>query len=183
MLFIMAIVIVLGLGLYIASLFNSPAIAHAFFSKPIHVRSLSAPQEGYNRLVIPKLGIDIPYSEDAASLVRHAQWRHADRGNPVDGGSMILTAHRLSVQPTPQQTIEHSPFYTLANLSKGDKLILDYNGVRYGYEVATVKSGAISSTPLTTSGTVPSLVLYTFDTDDDATRTVVTAHPLGKVAL
>lgn len=183
MLFALLILAALGAGLYIASIFVSPAVAHAFFIKPIAVSSLSKPQAGDDRLIIPKLGVDIGYTAGASALTEGAQWHEPRQGNPSDGGAMILAAHRLHVQPTPQHTVARSPFYALYTLRGGDKLIIDYQGVRYGYEVTRVRTGAATEVPVPTDHTDRQLVLYTYDSDHDTQRTVVFARPLGKVAL
>lgn len=170
-------------GSYVASLWISPAIAHAFFIKPVAVNSLEAPVAERNRLVIPSLGIDIPYATGTSSLDSGAQWRQPERGNPSEGGTMLLMAHRLSVQNTPTQTIARSPFYSLSTLSREAKLVIDYDGIRYGYQVISVTTGATADTLLPTDTDQPRLVLYTYDSDHDTRRTVVVATPLGKVAL
>lgn len=175
--------VVLCAGLYVTLLFMSPAIAHRFFVQPLTVGALPTPKADDNRLVIPKLGVDIPYATGSSSLVQHAQWRESDRGNPEDGGVMILAARKLSLQITPQQTVARSPFYGLDTLRSGDKLVVDYQGIRYGYEVTDVHSGKLSDTPIPTDTSDDNLVLTTYDAENDTTRTVVIAKPLGKVAL
>jgi sortase (surface protein transpeptidase) len=71
----------------------------------------------------------------------------------------------------------------LDSLAKGDKLVVDYAGVRYGYEVTGMKSGAVSEVTLPTDDDESRLILYTYGSDSDTSRTVVSAKPLGKVAL
>ena len=183
MLLVIIIVALVAAGLYGASLFFSPAIAHAFFVDPINVKALPTPKDGNNRLVVPKLGINISYATPASALTQDAQWRESSLGNPADGGTMILVAHRLSIQPTPEGTISHSPFYALDTMSNNDKIIIDYNGVRYGYQITSVHSGGVSDTSIPTDSADAHLVLYTYDAENDAQRTVIIARPLGKVAL
>lgn len=162
----------------------SPVIARAFFVKPITVSDLAKPTTSHDRLVIPKLGLDLSYGTNSAMLDDKVQWRDSSLGNPEDGGTMRLAAHRLSLQLTPQQTVAQSPFFAIDTLKGGDKLIVDYRGTRYGFEVTHVASGAISETSLPeTSGDSSMLVLFTYDSADDATRTVVSAKALGKVAI
>lgn len=170
-------------GLYAAFIFFSPAIAQRFFIKPISVSSLPAPKEDDDRLVIPQLGVNIAYGPEASMLPRSAQWRETNLGNPQDGGTMILVARRLSVQSTPQQTVTYSPFYALDTLDSGDRLVLDYQGIRYGYEVTRVHTGAIGETSVPRDSTDTQLVLFTYDSEDDTSRTIVIAKPLGKVEL
>jgi len=182
MLVIIVVTVAIVAGLYVASLFLSPAVAHSFFLNPISVSALPKPITDDDRLVIPKLGINLSYTTSASSLVKDIQWRESSLGNPADGGTTILVAHRLSIQPTPERTVAQSPFYALNTMAVDDKIIVDYKGIRYGYQITHVNTGAVSDTPIPTDSE-PRLILYTYDSDSDAERTVVIAKPLGKVAL
>lgn len=178
-----AVTLAILIGLYVVSLFLSPAVAHALFINPIDVKSLAAPSPDTNRLVLPKIGIDIQYSSRVGALSNGAQWRQPDLGNPVDGGNMVITARRFDLRSTPQSTIAESPFYTLNELRPGDKIIVDYDGIRYGYEVTDVRNGTMNGSNIFTSSRDPILTLYTYDAENDETRVVVVAKALGKVAL
>ena len=90
-----AVLLLLG-GLYLLTLVSAPAIAPVIAQKPIVVTELPKPTAAENRIVIPKLGVNIPYAPGEASLDRGAEWRHPTRGNPVDGGKAKLVI-RLSV--------------------------------------------------------------------------------------
>lgn len=177
------VLVLLSAGLYVTLLFMSPVIAHRFFIQPVVVGTLAKPKVDDNRLVIPKLSVNISYATGSSALIQNAQWRESNLGNPEEGGTMILAAHKLSLQVTPQQTVIRSPFYALDTLSKGDKLVVDYQGVRYGYEVTDVRSGKISDVTIPTDTSDDHLVLYTYDSENDTSRTVVISKPLGKVAL
>jgi sortase (surface protein transpeptidase) len=182
-LLIFGVFIILSGGAYITLLFMSPSIAHRFFIQPVVVGTLPKPKDGDNRLVIPALGVNISYGTGSSMLVQNAQWRESKLSNPEDGGTMLLAAHKFSLQTTPQQTITKSPLYALDTLRNGDKLIIDYRGVRYAYEVTNVRTGKIGDAPLPTNTSDDHLVVYTYDSENDTTRTVVIAKPLGKVAL
>ena len=152
--------------------------------KPIEVRSLPAPQATDNRVIIPKIGVNIPYDKGAASLDRGAEWRYPERGNPEKGGNFIIAAHRFSIQPTPQGTIEKSPFYHIDKLAVGDKIVIDYIGTRYGYEIEKIFTVKPTQVEIEAPSTDAKLTLYTCELDgSDAGRVVVVAKPLGKVAL
>jgi sortase A len=179
----LGVLAVVAVALYITLLFASPTIAHRFFIQPITVSSLPKPRDGNNRLVIPKLGINISYATSSSNLTQNAQWRESKLGNPEDGGTMILIAHKFSVQTTPQQTVIRSPFYALDTLRSGDKLIVDYQGIRYAYAITDVHTGELSEATIPTDTSDDRLVVYTYDSENDTTRTVVIAKPLGKVAL
>ncbi len=171
-------------GLYLLLLVASPSLAPLITMKPIEVRSLPAPQATNNRVIIPKIGVNIPYDKGAASLDRGAEWRYPERGNPEKGGNFIIAAHRFSIQPTPQGTIEKSPFYHIDKLAVGDKIVIDYIGTRYGYEIEKIFTVKPTQVEIEAPSTDAKLTLYTCELDgSDAGRVVVVAKPLGKVAL
>jgi sortase A len=171
-------------GLYLLLLVASPSLAPLITMKPIEVRSLPAPQAIDNRVIIPKIGVNIPYDKGAASLDRGAEWRYPERGNPEKGGNFIIAAHRFSIQPTPQGTIEKSPFYHIDKLAVGDKIVIDYTGTRYGYEIEKIFTVKPTQVEIEAPSTDAKLTLYTCELDgSDAGRVVVVAKPLGKVAL
>ena len=64
-----------------------------------------------NRLYIPKIDINLPYSTgDARTMENGAWWRVPENGNPEDGGNFVLSAHRFIMGMTPEQTLRKSPF-------------------------------------------------------------------------
>lgn len=171
-------------GGYLLSLVGAPTVAPLISMKPISVNALPAPTKSDNRVIIPKIGVNIPFGEGQAALDRGAEWRYPERGNPETGGNFIIAAHRFSIQPTPQGTIEKSPFYSIDKLAVSDKIIVDYNGTRYGYEIEKATSESPNQTSIEASSEAPKLTLYSCEQDGSATgRVVLTAKPLGKVAL
>ncbi len=122
-------------GFYLLSLTIAPTVAPIISNKTINVKELKKPDINENRIIIPKIGINIKYAPGEESLDRGAQWRYPERGNPEIGGNFIIAAHRFSIQPTPQGTIEKSPFYHIDKLENGDNILIDFNGKRYAYEI------------------------------------------------
>lgn len=161
------------------------ALTRTTYHDETHRGTLSpAPQATDNRVIIPKIGVNIPYDKGAASLDRGAEWRYPERGNPEKGGNFIIAAHRFSIQPTPQGTIEKSPFYHIDKLAVGDKIVIDYIGTRYGYEIEKIFTVKPTQVEIEAPSTDAKLTLYTCELDgSDAGRVVVVAKPLGKVAL
>lgn len=175
----------LGTGLYLLILVASPTIAPLIIRKPIDVKSLPAPKKIDNRIIIPKIGVNIAYgSESIASLDRGAWWRYPDRGNPEKGGNFIIAAHRFSIQPTPRGTIEKSPFYSIDKIIVGDKIVVDYEGKRYGYEVTKTFDVKPSQIEIEAPSTDAKLTLYSCELGgSESGRIVVVAKLLGEVAL
>lgn len=181
---ITAAISMLAGGLYLLSLVSAPVIAPVIAQRPIIVAELPKPTISENRIVIPKLGVNIAYAPGEASLDRGAQWRHPDRGNPADGGNFIIAAHRFSIQPTPQGTVEKSPFYRIDQLTIDDKIIVDYEGVRYAYTIDKIFDVKPSQTEIEAASSMAKLTLYSCELGgSEAGRIVVTATPMGKVAV
>lgn len=179
----LAVLLLIG-GVYILTLVGAPTVAPLIVMKPISVNALPAPNGSDNRIIIPKLGVNIPYGEGKAALDRGAEWRHPERGNPENGGNFIIAAHRFSIQPTPGGTIEKSPFYNINKLISGDKIIVDYSGTRYAYEVDGTQNIKPDQTEIEAASEQPKLTLYSCELDGSAAgRIVFTAKPLGKVAV
>lgn len=182
---IVACLIILG-GLYVLSLVLAPMVALNLM-KPIDVSTIPAPKTHDDRIIIPKIGVNIGYgSNGITSLDEGAWWRYPERGNPEKGGNFIVAAHRFSIQPTPQSTVIKSPFYHIDQLQNGDKIIIDYNGSRYGYEINKIFSVRPDQTEIESD--VPPvesrLTLYSCGLDGAAdNRVVLYAKPLGEVSF
>lgn len=180
---IFAVVLLVG-GLYVLSLTLAPTAAPLIARKPITVSALPAPAKAENRIVIPKLGVNIPYGTGEASLDRGAQWRYPERGDPSKGGNFIIAAHRFSIQPTPMGTIEKSPFYSIDQLVVGDKIIVDYEGVRYGYQINKTFDVKADQTEIEAQSDTAKLTLYSCELGGSkAGRVVINATPMGKVDI
>ena len=178
-----AVVLLVG-GAYLLLLMFSPVVAPVIATPPIKVAELPAPVAAENRIVIPKLGVNIAYAPGEASLDKGAEWRHPDRGNPASGGNFIIAAHRFSIQPTPQGTIEKSPFYRIDQLAVNDKIIIDYQGTRYAYAINKIFDVKPTQTEIEAKSDTPKLTLYSCELGgSEAGRVVITASPMGKVAI
>ena len=179
---LVAVLLLVG-GSYLLLLTATPTIAPLIPTKPIEVKTLPRPTVSDNRIIIPKIGINIAYGKGEAALDRGAEWRHPDRGNPKDGGNFIIAAHRLSIQPTPGQTLEKSPFYHIDKLTIGDQIIVDYSGKRYAYEISKKFTVKPTQVEIEAPSDTPKLTLYSCELGgSDAGRDVLTATPLGEIA-
>ena len=175
--------LLLASGGYILALVFAPVAGPLTVMRPIEVKSLPQPTQS-NRIVVPKIGVDIPYDKGVVALDRGAQWRYPDRGNPETGGNFIIAAHRFSIQPTPQETIKKSPFYNIDKLVVGDKIVVDYSGKRYGYEIESIKNVEPTQVEIEAQSETAKLTLYSCELGGaEAGRVVLVAKPLGLVAL
>lgn len=151
-----------GAGAYLLVLILSPPILMSPATADWNTLVSDSPDISENRLYIPKLKLNITYKEGWAEvLARNAWHRYPERGNPEKGGNFILAAHRLELGFTPGETRQKSPFYYLNHLEPGDKLYVDFEGVRYEYTVTkrfSVKPDAVEIEEPTED---PVMTLYT----------------------
>ncbi len=177
-------VLLLAGGLYLLFLVGAPMAAPIVAMKPIDPSSLEQPQIGKNRIIIPKIGVDIEYGEGEVALDNGAQWRFPERGNPQDGGNFIVAAHRFTLAPTPQETIRKSPFYHVEKLSIGDKVIVDYDGKRYGYTISKTFDVKPTQVEIEDPNVGDRLTLYSCGLGGASdSRVVLLGEPLGEVAV
>lgn len=176
--------ILLAGGGYLLTIVAAPVVAPLIANKPIEVKQLPAPKKLDNRIIIPKIGVNIPYASGVAALDRGAEWRWPNRGNPERGGNFIIAAHRFSIQPTPMGTIEKSPFYHIDRLDVGDTIIVDYDGARYAYKIDKKFKVKPSQTEIESHSDTPKLTLYSCELGgSEAGRDVFTGTLLGEVAV
>ncbi len=179
---IVALCLMLG-GAYLLMLVAAPTVVPLITMKPIDVKLLPAPAIAKNRIVIPKIGVNIAYGEGVAALDKGAEWRYPERGNPKSGGNFIIAAHRFSIQPTPQGTVEKSPFYHIDKLVIGDEIVVDYQGARYGYKISKIFDVKPNQIEIEAPSSDAKLTLYSCELGgSEAGRIVVVATPLGQIS-
>lgn len=152
-------------GVYLLALISTPLIlSQNIDPKDNHTTQLITKTENKiteNRLYIPKIDINLPYSTGGAETMEHgAWWRKPENGNPKDGGNFVLSAHRFIMGLTPQQTLRKSPFYNIDKLTVGDEIIIDYNGVRYNYVISEKQSVKPDAVEIEQRTDQPRLTLY-----------------------
>ena len=177
--------ILVGGGLYVLSLVTAPIVMPALnVIKPIDPKTLAKPDVKDNRIIIPKIGVNIAYGKGKYALDHGAEWRKPENGNPVDGGNFIIAAHRFTLAATPADVAIKSPFYHIDKLAKGDKIIIDYDGKRYGYTVDETRQVAPDQVEIEDKSETAKMTLYscTLGGSRDG-RLVIIAAPLGEVTV
>ena len=177
--------VLVGGGLYILSLVTAPIVMPVLnVVKPIDPQTLARPDVKDNRIIIPKIGVNIAYGKGQYALDHGAEWRKPDNGNPVDGGNFIIAAHRFTLAATPAETAVKSPFYHIEKLAKGDKIIIDYDGKRFGYAVNEIRQVEPTQVEIEDKSETAKLTLYscTLGGSRDG-RIVIVAAPLGEVTV
>jgi len=91
---------------------------------------------GDNRVVIPKIGVDMKIVEgtDEKIALNQGAWRYPTTSMPNKGGNTVITGHRFKYRPPSKET-----FYLLDKLEKGDKFIVYWQGIEYDYEITETK--------------------------------------------
>lgn len=93
---------------------------------------LDAPIPEENRLVIPKIGVDVEIvGGNTEEALLQGAWHRPGTGNPESGGNFVVTGHRFRYLPPNNTT-----FYSLDELVKDDVIIVYYNGTEYDYLVS-----------------------------------------------
>lgn len=144
------------------------------------------PGSSANRLYMPKINVTVDIvpveTGETLALETGAVQRATPSGNPKEGGTYVLTAHRLNLGVTPHQTYSGSPFYHLAKLSANDDIYVDYGGARYAYKIIEQKQTAADSPELESRSDTAQLKLYTVEQQgDDPQRNMISAKLVGKV--
>lgn len=177
-------IVLFSAGAYLLLLVATPEIAPYIKPAKIDPQTLSSPKIDENRIIIPKIGVNIAYDEGQVALDKGAQWRFPERGNPKSGGNFIIAAHRFSLAATPSETLVKSPFYHIDKLVSGDQIIIDYDGQRYGYVVNKIYDVKPTQTEIEAPSKDAKLTLYTCSLGGASDgRVVIEADPLGEVTI
>lgn len=176
-------------GMYVLFLTLTPALPDIAASEQQTAKKLvsSRPVVSENRVYIPQINVDVPIvtvkGDEAASLERGAIHRAPQSGNPKDGGNYVVAAHRFNLGLTPAATRAKSPFYHIDKLKAGDQLYIDYDGVRYVYEIYEKKKVAETELAIEQKTDSDRLTLYSCElTGPQDGREVVFAKPVGTIA-
>lgn len=140
-----------------------------------------------NRLYVPKVNIDEEIVEannnEKLALEMGALHRAVDSGNPKDGGNYVVAGHRFQLGWNPSLTRKKSPFYHIDQLAVGDQIYVDYDGIRYAYQISEKKKVPQDATQIEARTDEPQLTMYSCDLRGPlAGREVVIAKPVGTVA-
>lgn len=176
-------------GVYVLVLTLSPALPDITASEQQTAKKLVAtkPVVGENRVYIPQINVDVPIVDingnETAALEKGAIHRAPESGNPASGGNYVIAAHRFNLGLTPAATRAKSPFYHIDKLKTGDQLYIDYEGVRYVYEVYEKKRVAETAVDIEQKTSSTRLTLYSCElTGPKDGREAVFAKPLGVIA-
>lgn len=143
---------------------NANAVTQPIKRVKAKVSSRTRPPD--NRLVIPKIGVNLPIvegqNEDRA--LNRGAWRIPNSSNPLEGGNTVLSAHRFRYRPPSNLTL-----YLLDKVKAGDLMIVYWQGKEYDYRVSQTKIVPRENTDIA-------------EPTQTAQLTVFTCHPLFSTA-
>lgn len=133
------------------------------------------PRPQGNRLVIPKIGVDIAVVEGSdENALLHGAWRIPGTSETPTKGNMVLSAHRFRYRPPSSET-----FYLLNKVTAGDLVLLYWENEEFDYRVTETKEVTPDAVSILNRTTKPILTLFTctplFST---ARRLVVIGEPI-----
>lgn len=145
------------------------------------------PDLSENRLYVPQINVDVAIvaigGNEAQALEKGAIHRAPMSGNPREGGNFVVAAHRFQLGLTPDQTRKKSPFYHIDKMKQGDQFYVDYDGVRYAYEVTEKKQVPPTAIEIERRTDDTQLTLYSCElSGPDSGRDVVIAKQIGTIA-
>ena len=142
--------LVVGVALYILIFPFYPEIIYKFSVKPAVSQIASQTTSGVavamlpsaenlelgNRLIIPKIGVDIPIvdSQNSTWALARGAWRLPETSTPDQGSNTAIAGHRFKYLPPNNLT-----FYLLDKLQAGDGLVIVWSGKEYDYQVVESK--------------------------------------------
>jgi len=134
-----------------------------------------APTPKDNRLVIPQIGVDGAILEGATdATLDKGIWHRPDTGTPGKPGNVVLVAHRFYELNGP------NTFYSLNELSVGNRFAIFWQGTEYDYIVTNTQVVAPTDLSIESPTTDQTVTLYTCTPLwTSASRLVVTAKPIS----
>jgi len=184
--------LVVGVALYIFIFPFYPEIKYKFWVKPAVSQIASQTTSGAavsmlpsaenldlgNRLIIPKIGVDIPIvdSQNSTWALARGAWRLPQTSTPDQGSNTAIAGHRFKYLPPNNLT-----FYLLDKLQAGDGLVIVWSGKEYDYQVVESKIVPPSEVSVLAPTEKPTLTLITCDPIWTQTnRLIVTAELVSK---
>jgi sortase A len=145
---------------------------------PTQILPLSENSDLGNRLVIPKIGVDIPVvdSKDSVWALNRGAWRMPETSTPDKGSNTAIAGHRFKYLPPNNLT-----FYLLDKLVAGDGLAILWEGKEYVYHVTVSKIVPPTEISVLAPTEKPTITLITCDPIfSQKNRLIVTAELISQ---
>ncbi len=127
-------------------------------AKRVKAKVVSRTRPPDNRLVIPKIGVNLPIveGEDGDTALWKGAWRIAGSSTPKIGGNTVLSAHRFRYRPPSNLTL-----YLLDQVKPGDVMIVYWEGKEYDYRISTTKIVGRENTDIAEPTLTSQLTVFT----------------------
>lgn len=160
-------------GLYLLLILAAPHVALN------HAPATLNDAAKYDSVSIGSIGLYAPIVSGGSEALNKGAWhRFAERGNPSQGGTFILSAHSFVFRWNPLQTRQDSYFFNLHKATPGTKVDVVWKGKPYTYQVTRVYQVKPDATEIEQVTSEDHLVLYTCTPGGSADgRVVVEARP------
>lgn len=117
------------------------------------------PAEGANRVIIPKIGVDIEVFEGDIRALNKGAWRMPQTSTPDKGGNTVITAHRFKYTSGPRT------FALIDRLTVGDEITVIWNSQQYKYRIRETR-------------VIEPTAVEILDPTPNAQLTLFTCHPM-----
>lgn len=105
---------------------------------------------GAGRVVIPKIGVDIPVGVEEKTALKRGAWLQSGSAQPDQPGNVVLAGHR-----------RRGAFTLLHRLARGDEVTVLWSGQTYRYKVKSVREVEPDDTSQIARAGPDRLTLYT----------------------
>lgn len=131
-------------------------LAGTSYLPTIRVTESQRPTPKGNRLVIPKIGVDVEIVEgqDERALWRGI-WHFPSSSTPPRGGNTVLTGHRFQYLSGPRT------LYLLDQMQIGDPIIVYWQGQEYDYRIRERRIVNPDAVEILDDTTAPQLTVFT----------------------
>ncbi len=167
-------VALLGAGMYLMFNLASPYLPVS--KNPIEKQKSDL---SVDSVAIASVGVYAPIVQGNADVLNQGAWhRFPERGNPVTGGTFILSAHSFMFRLNPLQTRQDSYFFNLHKAKIGDKITIVWDKKQYTYTVSKTYDVKPDAVEIEEVNGTDHLVMYTCTTGGSADgRVVIEALP------
>ena len=166
--------VLLGVGLYLMLIIVLPYLPAQKSTIEKQKNELSV-----DSITVPSVGIYAPIIQGNADALNQGAWhRFPERGNPVAGGTFILSAHSFVFRLNPLQTRQDSYFFNLHKAKVGDKIHVVWDKTEYTYTVSKLYEVQPNAVDIEEVNGIDHLVMYTCTAGGSADgRVVIEALP------
>ncbi len=171
--------LIIGLALLSAGLYLMLIIVLPYIPAQKNPTEKQKSELSVDSVTVPSVGIYAPIIQGNADALNQGAWhRFPERGNPVKGGTFILSAHSFVFRLNPLQSRQDSYFFNLHKAKVGDKIHVVWDKKEYTYTVSKLYEVQPNAVEIEEVNGTDHLVMYTCTPGGSADgRVVIEALP------